>query len=91
MFLFVNSPYSKYLTYISQMRDAENYPLQETLQNMRLKVVMETFMLSFLTFLTFLPRACLSVSCPVVRDLRELPRVAVLPKHSLRNSAKLVF
>ena len=88
MFLFVNSPYSKYLTYISQMRDAENYPLQETLQNVRLKVVMETFMLSFLTFL---PRACLSVSCPVVRDLRELPRVAVLPKHSLRNSAKLVF
>ena len=69
------------------MRDAENYPLLETLQNVRLKVVMETFMVSFLT----LPGACLSVSCPVVRDLRELPRVAVLPKHSLHNGAKLVF
>ena len=69
------------------MRDAENYPLLETLQNVRLKVVMETSMLSFLT----LPRACLSVSCPVVSDLRELPRVTVLPKHSLHNGAKLVF
>ena len=57
MFLFVNSPYSKYLTYISQMRDAENYPLQETLQNGRLKVVMETFMLSFLTLRVYRSRA----------------------------------
>ena len=32
---------------------AENYPLHETLQNVQLKVVMETSMLSFLTF----PRA----------------------------------